>query len=45
MAVNADGETPFSTKVINDEARVLTLIDIARQKADEVRWVVDRHRR
>ncbi|MFG2219315.1 transposase [Streptomyces sp. NPDC048685] len=45
VAVNADGETLFSTKVINDEAQVLTRTDTAGQKADEVRWAVDRHRR
>ena len=31
----------FSTKVINDEAQILTLIESAREKADEVHWVVD----
>ncbi|MGW3465974.1 IS110 family transposase, partial [Streptomyces olivaceoviridis] len=41
VAVDADGETLFSTKVINDEAQILTLIDTAREKADEVRWAVD----
>ncbi|PBC92825.1 MULTISPECIES: IS110 family transposase [Streptomyces] len=41
VAVNADGETLFSTKVINDEAQILTLIDTAREKADEVAWAVD----
>ncbi|EFG04753.1 IS116/IS110/IS902 family transposase (plasmid) [Streptomyces clavuligerus] len=41
MAVDADGETLFSTKVINDEAQVLTLIETARERAEEVRWAVD----
>ncbi|MFJ6834129.1 IS110 family transposase [Streptomyces sp. NPDC091209] len=41
VAVDADGETLFSTKVINDEARILTLIDTARSRASEVRWAVD----
>jgi hypothetical protein len=41
VAVGADGETLFSTKVLNDETQILTLIDTAREKADEVRWAVD----
>ena len=41
MAVNFDGETVFSTKVINDESQILTLIETARERADEVRWAVD----
>jgi transposase len=41
VAVDADGETLFSTKVINDEAQILTLIETARERADEVRWAVD----
>ncbi|MFG2887902.1 IS110 family transposase [Streptomyces sp. NPDC048297] len=41
VALDADGETLFSTKVINDEAQILTLIDTARERADEVRWAVD----
>lgn len=41
VAIDADGETLFSTKVINDEAQILTLIDTARERADEVRWAVD----
>jgi transposase len=41
VAVDADGETLFSTKVINDEAQILTLIHTARERADEVRWAVD----
>ncbi|GHE34876.1 IS110 family transposase [Streptomyces capitiformicae] len=41
VAVDADGETLFSTKVINDEAQILLLIDTARERADEVRWAVD----
>ncbi|MCT9004731.1 IS110 family transposase [Streptomyces rhizosphaerihabitans] len=41
VAVDADGETLFSTKVINDEAQILTLIDTARSRAGEVRWAVD----
>nr|P19834.1 RecName: Full=Insertion element IS116 uncharacterized 44.8 kDa protein [Streptomyces clavuligerus]AAA26773.1 integrase/transposase [Streptomyces clavuligerus] len=40
VAVDADGETLFSTKVINDEAQVLTLIETARER-EEVRWAVD----
>ncbi|MFF7146405.1 IS110 family transposase [Streptomyces nodosus] len=41
MAVDADGETLFSTKVINDESQILTLIDTARERAGEARWAVD----
>ncbi|MFE2551947.1 IS110 family transposase [Streptomyces sp. NPDC059355] len=41
VAVDADGVAVFSTKVINDEAQILTLIDTARERADEVRWAVD----
>jgi transposase len=41
VAIDADGETLFSTKVINDEAQILTLIETARERADEVRWAVD----
>ncbi|MET7695990.1 IS110 family transposase [Streptomyces sp. NPDC005483] len=41
VAVDRDGERLFSTKVINDEAQILTLIDTARDRADEVRWAVD----
>jgi transposase len=41
VAVDADGETVFSTKVINDEAQILTLIETARERAGEVRWAVD----
>ncbi|QKV91270.1 IS110 family transposase [Streptomyces sp. NA02950] len=41
VAVDADGETLFSTKVINDESQILALIDTARERADEVRWAVD----
>ncbi|WP_328323284.1 MULTISPECIES: IS110 family transposase [unclassified Streptomyces] len=41
VALDADGETLFSTKVINDETQILTLIETAREKADEVRWAVD----
>jgi transposase len=41
VALDSDGETLFSTKVINDEAQILTLIETAREKADEVRWAVD----
>ncbi|MFD8338950.1 IS110 family transposase [Streptomyces solisilvae] len=41
VAVDADGETLFSTKVINDESQILTLIGTARERADEVRWAVD----
>ncbi|MEV7217905.1 IS110 family transposase [Kitasatospora cineracea] len=41
VAVDADGESVFSTKVINDESQILALIETAREKADEVRWAVD----
>lgn len=41
VAVDTEGETLFSTKVINDEAQILTLIETARDRADEVRWAVD----
>ncbi|MER5595994.1 IS110 family transposase [Streptomyces sp. NPDC002265] len=41
VAVDAAGETLFSSKVINDEAQILTLIETARERADEVRWAVD----
>ncbi|MEU6401137.1 IS110 family transposase [Streptomyces cinnamoneus] len=41
VALGADGETVFSTKVINDEAQILTLIDTAKGRADELRWAVD----
>ncbi|WP_326782826.1 IS110 family transposase [Streptomyces sp. NBC_00151] len=41
VAVDVDGETLFSTKVINDESQILTLIETARERADEVRWAVD----
>ncbi len=41
VALDADGETVFSTKVINDEAQILALIDTAAGRADEVRWAVD----
>ncbi|MFI8194898.1 IS110 family transposase [Streptomyces sp. NPDC085946] len=41
VAVDADGESVFSTKVINDEAQILTLIETARGRAGEVRWAVD----
>ncbi|WP_069870832.1 IS110 family transposase [Streptomyces malaysiensis] len=41
VAIDADGETVFSTKVINDEAQILTLIETARERANEVRWAVD----
>lgn len=37
VAVDADGEQLFSTKVINDEAQISTLIETARERADEVR--------
>ncbi|MCX4762435.1 IS110 family transposase [Streptomyces sp. NBC_01275] len=41
VAVDADGETLFSTKVIDDEVQVLALIETARERAEEVRWAVD----
>ncbi|MBL1118576.1 IS110 family transposase [Streptomyces sp. 110] len=41
VALDADGETLFSTKVINDEAQILTLIETARERTGEVRWAVD----
>jgi transposase len=40
VGVDADGETLFSTKVINDEAEILTLVETASERADEVRWAV-----
>ncbi len=40
-AVEADGKTLFSMKVINGEAQIVTLIEAARRRADEVRWAVD----
>ncbi|WP_328960299.1 IS110 family transposase [Streptomyces virginiae] len=41
VAVDADGESVFSTKVINDESQILELMATAREKAGEVRWAVD----
>lgn len=41
VAVNAEGETVFSRKVVNDETEVLQLIAAACETADEVRWAVD----
>ncbi|CAM5714190.1 hypothetical protein SANTM175S_09358 [Streptomyces antimycoticus] len=41
VAVEADGKTLFSMKVINGEAQIVTLIEAARERADEVRWAVD----
>ncbi|MFI5766923.1 IS110 family transposase [Streptomyces sp. NPDC051563] len=41
VALDAEGDLLFSTKVINDESQILTLIETAREKADEVRWAVD----
>ncbi|RPK37695.1 IS110 family transposase [Streptomyces sp. ADI93-02] len=41
VAVDADGETLFSTKVINGEAQILALVETARERAAEVRWAVD----
>ncbi|MFJ9606860.1 IS110 family transposase [Kitasatospora sp. NPDC101176] len=41
VAVDADGEILFSTKVINDESQILNLLETAREKAGEVRWAVD----
>ncbi|MFG2369841.1 IS110 family transposase [Streptomyces mirabilis] len=41
VALDAEGERLFSTKVINDETQILSLIETAREKADEVRWAVD----
>ncbi|MFE0420358.1 IS110 family RNA-guided transposase [Streptomyces tendae] len=41
VALDADGETLFSTMVINDEAQILALIETARERADEIRWAVD----
>jgi transposase/transposase IS116/IS110/IS902 family protein len=41
VALGTEGETLFSTKVINDEAQILTLIETARERPDEVRWAVD----
>ncbi|MEU1293069.1 IS110 family transposase [Streptomyces sp. NPDC005840] len=39
--VDADGETVFSTKVINDEGQILQLIETAKKRAEQVRWAVD----
>lgn len=39
--MDAEGETLFSTKVINDEAQILTLIGTACERDGEVRWAVD----
>ncbi|MEV5646386.1 IS110 family transposase [Streptomyces flaveolus] len=41
VALDAEGEKLFSTKVINDETQILTLIQTARERAHEVRWAVD----
>ncbi|GLW71617.1 IS110 family transposase [Kitasatospora phosalacinea] len=41
VAVDAEGRSLFSTKVINDESQILRLIAAAREKAGEVRWAVD----
>ncbi|OEJ55238.1 IS110 family transposase [Streptomyces agglomeratus] len=41
VAIDGDGETVFSTKVINDEPQILALIETARERADDVRWAVD----
>jgi transposase len=41
VALDAEGEKLFSTKVINDETQILTLIETARERAHEVRWAVD----
>ncbi|WP_285681392.1 IS110 family transposase, partial [Kitasatospora phosalacinea] len=41
VAVDADGESVFSTKVINDETQILALVRTAQAKADEIRWAVD----
>jgi transposase len=41
VAIDADGETLFSAKVINDESQIVALIETAHERADEVRWAVD----
>ncbi|MFV0138151.1 IS110 family transposase [Streptomyces sp. HMX87] len=41
VAVNAEGETVFSRKVVNDETEILQLIAAACETGDEVRWAVD----
>lgn len=41
VALDVDGETLFSTKVITGEAQILTLIETARERAGKVRWAVD----
>lgn len=41
VAVNAEGETVFSRKVVNDETEILQLISAACETGDEVRWAVD----
>lgn len=41
VAVNAEGETVFSRKVVNDETEILQLIAAACETGDDVRWAVD----
>jgi hypothetical protein len=41
VAVDPDGETVFSRKVVNDESEILQLIADAAETAHEVRWAVD----
>lgn len=41
VAVDAEGESVFSTKVINDESQILQLIEAAGERAGDVRWAVD----
>ncbi|MET8769409.1 IS110 family transposase [Streptomyces sp. NPDC004658] len=41
VAVNAEGKTLFSHKVLNGEDQILQLIAAACETADEVRWAVD----
>ncbi|WP_443333147.1 IS110 family transposase [Streptomyces sp. CB03234] len=41
VAVNADGETVFSQKVLNNEDEILQLIATACEAGGEVRWAVD----
>ncbi|UQA96810.1 IS110 family RNA-guided transposase [Streptomyces halobius] len=41
VAVNAEGETVFSRKVINDETAILELIALACESAETVTWAVD----
>lgn len=41
VCVDADGEPVFSTKVVNDEAPDLTLVETTRVRAGEMQGTVD----